>query len=174
MPSLPAARITHFTTRRLRIRVPEKRRDTAFFSLVVERLGAWDNVERVETNPLTGSILIYFTDAHRLFAEATAKNDLFEIDFDAVDAGPGEPIVTRRAVESFQTADNALRRWTQNQVDMRSVLFLLLLAGGTYQLLRRQVAAPAPTLLWYAGDLIGLWNDPPRAPAEAEPHPAAG
>src|SRR5262249_38350679 len=81
MPDLPSARIAHFTPRRLRIRVPEKRRDAAFFDFVQNRLAAWDSVERVETNPLTASILINFSDAQRLLLEAVAKNDFLDIDF---------------------------------------------------------------------------------------------
>jgi hypothetical protein len=159
MPSLPAARVSHYTARRLRIRVPEKRRNTAFFDTVAERLATWDSVERVETNPLTASILIHFSDPQSLFLEAVAKNDLFDIDFDAIFSDASEPVVTRAAMHSFETADHALRHWTQNQLDMRGVLFLVLLAGGLVQLLRRRLDTPAPTLLWYAGDLIGLWSN---------------
>jgi hypothetical protein len=168
MPSLPAARITHFTARRLRIKVPEKRRDKVFFDAVAERLAAWDSVEGVETNPLTASILIHFSDPEGLFLEAAAKNDLFDIDFDAAFGDSSEPVVTRAAVRSFQTADNALRRWTKNEIDMRGVLFVLLLAGGVFQLLRRRLDTPAPTLLWYAGDLMGLWNDRPAGPVHGQ------
>ena len=159
MPDLPAARISHFTARRLRIRVPKKRRNSAFFAAVAERLAAWESVERVETNPLTASVLIHFSDPRGLFLEAVAKNDLFEIDFDAILADPSEPVVSRTAAQSFETADHALRRWTDNQIDIRGLLFLLLLAGGIFQLLRRRFDTPAPTLLWYAGGLIGLWSD---------------
>ena len=159
MPSLPAARISHFTGRRLRIKIPEKRRNTDFFDTVAERLATWDSVEGVETNPLTASILIHFSDPERLFLEASAKNDLFEVDLSAVFGGSSEPVVTKAAVQSFETADHALRRWTQNQIDMRGVIFVLLLAGGLFQLLRRRLDTPAPSLLWYAGDLIGLWSD---------------
>lgn len=161
MPSLPAARISHFTPRRLRIKVPEKRRDRAFFDSVAEHLATWDSVERVETNPLTASVLIHFSEPERLFLEAAAKNDLFDVDLDAAFADSSEPVATQAAVQSFQTADHALRRWTKNEIDLRGVLFVLLLAGGIFQLLRRRLDAPAPTLLWYAGDLIGLWSDRP-------------
>ena len=175
MPSLPAARISHFTPRRLRIKVPEKRRDWAFFDAVADRLATWDSVEGVETNPLTASVLIYFSELERLFLEADAKNDLFDIDFDAAFENSSEPVVTRVAVQSFQTADRALRRWTKNEIDMRGVLFVLLLAGGVFQLLRRRLDAPAPTLLWYAGDLIGLWSDrPPDAPVAVSAGPVPG
>jgi Heavy metal associated domain 2 len=158
MASLPAARISHVTARRLRIKVPEKRRDTSFFSRVADRLAAWESVDRVETNPLTASILIHFSDAERLFLEAIAKNDLFDIDFGAAFAQQSEPAVTRAAVRSFEAVDTAVRRWTENQIDMRSLFFLLLFAGGVIQLLRGRLGAPAPTLLWYAGDLMGLWH----------------
>jgi hypothetical protein len=167
MPSLPVARISHFTARRLRIKVPEKRRNADFFAAVAERLATWESVERVETNPLTASILIHFSDPERLFLEAAAKNDLFDIDFDAAFGDSAAPAVTEAAVRSFETADHALRRWTQNQIDMRGVLFVLLLAGGVFQLLRRRLDAPAPTLLWYAGDLIGLWSNRGPDPAIA-------
>jgi hypothetical protein len=159
----------------LRIRIPEKRRDTVFFDTVAQRLATWDNVEGVETNPLTGSILIYFSDPERLYLEAAAKNDLFDIDLDAAFGNSSEPVVTQAAVQSFETADHALRRWTQNQIDMRGLLFVLLLAGGVFQLLRRRLDAPAPTLLWYAGDLIGLWSDRPADPSlAAAPGPVRG
>ena len=158
MPSLPAARVSHFTARRLRIRVPEKRRDTEFFREAADRLAAWESVNRVETNPLTASILVHFSDPERLFIEAVAKNDLFDIDFDAAFAPQSGPAVTHDAVRTFEAADIAVRRWTGDQIDMRSALFLLLFAGGVFQLLRGRLAAPASTLLWYAGDLLGLWH----------------
>jgi hypothetical protein len=167
MPSLPAARISHFTARRLRLKVPEKRRDTVFFTTVAERLAAWESVERVETNPLTASVLIHFADPQKLLFEAIAKNDLFDIDFSAALADTSQPVVSRAAVQSFETADHALRRWTQNQLDIRGALFLMLLTAGVLQLLRRRVDTPAPTLLWYAGDLIGLWSDRGPDPAIA-------
>jgi Heavy metal associated domain 2 len=167
MPSPPAARISHFTPRRLRIKVPEKRRDRGFFDTVAERLATWDSVERVEINPLTASVLIHFSDPESLFLEAAAKNDLFDIDFDFAIGDSAAPAVTEAAARSFETADHALRRWTQNRIDMRGVVFVLLLAGGVLQLLRRKLDAPAPTLLWYAGDLIGLWRDRRPGPVMA-------
>jgi hypothetical protein len=167
MPSLPAARISHFTNRRLRLKVPEKRRDVPFFSDAAERFSSWDSIERVEINPLTASLLIYYTDPQQLFLEAVAKNDFLDIDFDTVFAQESKPQVMHAATRSFETADFELRRWTQNWLDLRGILFLLLLGGGLYQLLRGRLATPAPTLLWYAGDLLGLWSDRPQNSARA-------
>jgi hypothetical protein len=158
MPDLPSARIVHFTPRRLRLKVPEKRRDASFFDFVRNRLAAWDSVERVETNPLTASILVHFSAPEGLFLEAAGKNDFLDIDLDAIER-PAEPVVTSAAIRSYVAGDDALRSWTANAIDMRSAVFLLLFVGSVYQLLRGRLSTPAPTLLWYAGSLLGLWRD---------------
>jgi hypothetical protein len=162
MPDLPIAEITHATMRRLRIKVPEKRRDNSFFDFVRSRLIAWDAIDRVETNPLTASILLYFSNAERLVSEAVAKNDFLDVDFTTI-TQPAEPGLTHETLRSFISTDHALRRWTHNQIDMRGAAFLLLFAGGVYQLMRGRLSTPAPTLLWYAGNLLGLWSDRPAA-----------
>src|SRR5260370_39390966 len=97
MPSLPAARISHFTPRRLRIKVPEKRRDTAFFDTVAERLATWDSVERVETNPLTASVPVHFSEPPRLFLGAVAQNDPVHIDFYSAFKASSQPLVIQTA-----------------------------------------------------------------------------
>jgi hypothetical protein len=51
-----------------------------------------------------------------------------------------------------------LRRWTEGQLDIRGLLFVVLFLGGIYQLFQGRFAAPAPSLLWRAGSLIGLWD----------------
>jgi Heavy metal associated domain 2 len=174
MPDLPSARIVHFTPRRLRLKVPEKRRDTGFFDFVRNRLAGWDSVERVETNPLTASILVHFSAPEPLFLEAFGKNDFLDLDLDAI-ARPPEPVVTSAAIRSFAAGDSALRSWTANAIDARSAAFLLLFVGGVYQLFRGRLSTPAPTLLWYAGSLLGLWRDHSAGTADrASPEQAAG
>jgi hypothetical protein len=154
----PAAQISHLSARRLRIRVPERRRDTAFFATAAERISAWADVKRVETNPLTASILIHCSDTQKLFADAAvAAEDLFEIDFDNALNSDQDKLVDR-AARTFDATDAALLRWTEGQVDIRAVLFVVFLLGGIYQLFRGVVGAPAPTLLWRAGDVLGLWD----------------
>jgi hypothetical protein len=106
--------------------------------------------------------------------EAAGKNDFLDIDLDAI-ARPAEPVVTSAAIRSYVAGDSALRSWTSNAIDMRSVVFLLLFVGSVYQLFRGRLSTPAPTLLWYAGSLLGLWRDYSTATADrASPEQAAG
>jgi hypothetical protein len=159
----PAAQIYHLSARRLRIRVPGRRRDTAFFETAAERISNWTSVERVEINPLTASILIHCSDTQKVLAEAVAGKDPFEINFDKALNSDQETVVDR-AARKFDMADAALLRWTEGQIDIRGVLFVVFLLGGVYQLFRGVVGAPAPTLLWRAGDLLGLWDGFHRNP----------
>jgi hypothetical protein len=156
MPNPPTARICHLTTRRIRVRIPDKRGDAAFFDDIVDRFSRWHSVERVEANPLTASILVYCSDPQQLLAEITARNDLLAIDFVAEQCA--SETLRNRAAQHFGSADAALRRWTEGELDIRGLLFLLYLVGGVYQLSQGRVSASAPSLLWRAGSLIGLWD----------------
>lgn len=162
MPELPQARVCHFTTSRLRVKIPEKRRDEAFFDTVKGRLATWDSIEQVEVNPLTASVLVHFSDLGGLFAENAVRNDLFALDYDALETDFESPALTEWVKGRWDDADVAVRRLTSGAADLRSAVLVTLLAAGTYQLFRGNIAAPAATLLWYAGDMLRIW-DTPRA-----------
>jgi len=57
---LPQARVCHLAHGRLRLKIPEKRRDEAFFEAVRQQLSR-DGIKRVEVNPLTASVLVQFS-----------------------------------------------------------------------------------------------------------------
>src|SRR5260370_31705802 len=98
MADLPEGRVCHLTTGRLRLKIPEKRRDDAFFRIVEQRLAGWDSVDRVEVNPLTASVLLTFSDPAALFAENALRNDLFTVashEPDGSAARPRQPLTDR-------------------------------------------------------------------------------
>jgi hypothetical protein len=177
MADLPGGRLSHLSVGhlkagRLRIRIPDKRRDDAFFVTVAERLSGWPSVERVEVNPLTASVLIMFSDADALFEEIE-RNGLFVLDTDpaSLAAQEHEPTaLTERARRLWAGADTALRRVSGGSADIRNTAFLVLLASALYQLWRGQVVPPALTSLWYAGDMLSLW----RSTADEAPPSATG
>ncbi len=157
---LPEARIAHATPNRVRLKVPARRYDEAFFRAVEERLRGWRNVERVEVNPLTASILVHFSDPAALMSEAMIGNDLFQIILPQ-DGGdmPGRPLLARLQ-ETMTAADDSLRQWTGEALDLRTAIFAALFVGGLQQLVQGNVAAPAATLLWYAATVLGLPGAP--------------
>jgi hypothetical protein len=174
-PHLPQARVCHCAAGRLRIKIPEKRRDEAFFATVRERLSAWDSIERIEVNPLTASVLVEFSNLASLFAENALKNDLFEVHYDAFAAeGEAPQALTDHAAQAFGKADETIRRWTAGAADLRSAVFVVLVSAGLFQILRGNIAAPAATLLWYAGDMLRVWDRAPRPVGRAEGGEAGG
>jgi hypothetical protein len=156
MTALPEARVSHFATGRLRVKIPGKRHDEEFFAEVAERLSDWDSVNEVKVNPLTASVLVFFEDAAALFAENALKNDLFSVAFDELEAAAGAISLGEQAAAAIGSVDRAIRRWSAGTADLRGALFAALLAGGMYQLLRGNIAAPAVTLFWYALETVSL------------------
>ena len=166
MPELPRARVCHFTTGRLRVKIAEKRRDEAFFDAVKERLASWDSIEQVEVNPLSASVLVHFSDLGSLFAENAVRNDLFALDFDALEADFESPALAEWVKRRWSDTDLAVRRLTSGATDLRGAVLVTLLVAGTYQLFRGNIAAPAATLLWYAGDMLRIWETPASEPGK--------
>src|SRR5258707_14757814 len=175
MADLPAGRVCHLTTGRLRVKIPEKRRDEAFFTNLAQRLASWDSIEKVEVNPLTASVLVHFSDLGALFAESAMRNDLFTVDFDQLEAEDGKPrqALTEWAKQGWADADKALRRWSGGNADIRSTAFLALVLGGILQLFRGQIAPPAATLLWDAGEILRIWETALDKPSKSAPEKAA-
>jgi hypothetical protein len=164
MPDRPRAEISHLTPGRLRLRIPERRRDDAFFARVRQHLSDRSGVVRVDVNPITASVLIQFNGAAEDFA--ARDDDLFELD-----DFPLEPSPLDAVRDEVVAADRTLRQLTGG-ADLRTLLFFALLAGGLYQLVRGNIAAPAVTLLWYACEALGLWG-PPIVPATVPASDAA-
>ena len=175
MPDLPEGRVCHLTIGRLRLRIPEKRRDEAFFKTLEQRLASWDSIERVEVNPLTASVLVHFPDLDTLFAENAMRNDLFTVDLDELESEHGKPrqALTEWAKQRWGDADKALRRWSDGRADIRSAAFLALVAGCIFQLFRGQIAPPAATLLWDAGEVLQIWETALDKPSGTAPQKAA-
>jgi hypothetical protein len=175
MPDLPEGRVCHLTNGRARVKIPEKRRDEAFFHTVNERLASWNSVTAVEVNPLTASVLVHFNDLAALFAENAMKNDLFTIDFEALKAEHDRPrqALTSWARQRWVDADKLLRRWTDGNADIRSVAFLIAVLGALVQLSRGQIAPPAATLLWDAGEMLRVWRTTLDEQSETAPEKVA-
>jgi len=120
-------------------------------------------------------VLVHFRDLGALFAENAMKNDLFTVDFEALRAEPERPhqALTDWARQRWADADKALRRWTDGNGDIRSAAFLIAVMGALVQLYRGQIAPPAATLLWDAGDMLRVWQTALDKPSETPERSAA-
>lgn len=144
---MPQAREVHATSRRLRLRIPSKKGDGSYFSLIKERLAECPGVESAEVNPLTGSTLIlHHTDAATI-ADYATRNDLFRFK-----PWKGSRKTLFESVEDIlDDLNRRLRRVTGGEFDIPSLFFLVLLISGIYQIARGNIGAPAwYSAFWYA------------------------
>jgi hypothetical protein len=147
----PVAFVSHKTRSRIRLKVPSRRKDHAFFASLAEKVSAIEGISSVETSPVTaGVLLMHSSDPDLLVERVMAAGGL----------RPGRHAGTRtnlhrRVSETFDSIDLALRDATANELDAGGAAFLTLLGAGIYQIWRGNIAAiPWYTAAWYAFNLF--------------------
>jgi hypothetical protein len=148
MDVLPEARLCHASPGRLRIRIPQKRGDGAFFQRAQKKLAARFGYAAVAANPVTGSLLL--ADA-RVSPEEVAAFAR-EAGLCALDLTPGP---RRQGVQNIisplRTADARLRQISGGTLDVPSAVFVALVVFGVVEILRGNFKSPPwYTAFWYA------------------------
>ncbi|WP_442756270.1 hypothetical protein ACNHKD_06550 [Methylocystis sp. JAN1] len=150
MAEKPKAHVVHHTPSRVRLRIPAKRHDKAFFSsasrLLEEALDA-----AIETNPATGSILVIAADAPKAVRSLGDASP-----FDVVDERQDGQISLPQLREQVESANARFSRFFGG--DARSYVVLALIGASLLQVARGRTLAPAVTLLWYASEGLRLWS----------------
>jgi hypothetical protein len=176
---MPIAYVEHQIPGRLRLRIPERRGDVAFFQRVVGALSKVPDVSELDGSPLTGSVRIRYSGTAEAIAAAAAKEGLFEIrkrDGEAQPkkppkepASPGAPHGDAGMLDSIATGLSglALFQVTQGQVTGsaaenfwnaygaqrllgRNEIAAGFVLLGLYQLLQGQWLGSASSLFFYA------------------------
>jgi hypothetical protein len=123
--SIPAY-IVHCTPKRLRIKIPARRCQDAFFSDLAWRLSQYAGVIKVEGNPLTASLLI----AHNgSFDVSTLRHP--SLGLDLVDCDGPRP---RQVSQRLADCDRASRASLGGEINLASALVRLAFAAITGQL----------------------------------------
>jgi len=144
----PEAVIRHQMRGRLRVRIPEKRKDRDFFSELDRRLSECPQVAAVETNSLTGSVLVFYEGDAAAVRDYAESRNLFRIAEKA--AGPPP---AGRAGRGLKSLDERIKESTGGAWDGRSAAFIALLSFAGIQILRGNFLPAAGSLIWYAAGL---------------------
>lgn len=149
----PKANIVHHAKGRVRLRVPQKRYDEAFFQEISRRLVTCDTVKHVQVNPRSASVLIlYDGDVPTLLQQAfqVGVTELLDIQF------PSPPVpLTQQLANRLKTVDAAIARRTHGGIDGGAVVVSLLIVAAGVELARGRVFGAIP-MLWYAGQAVGM------------------
>lgn len=148
---LPRGHRVHASPGRLRLRIPEKKGDAAFFARVRDLLASCPVVKEVGINPHTGSILLHYSEGQLpAIAALAAEQNLFHL-VTAWSPRAGRPLnVAVRG--AYRLVDSSIRRLSGGNLDLPETTVLALVGSGAYQLLRGRVVA----LPWYVAFWYGL------------------
>jgi len=157
----PLAYIKHRLPGRMRLKIPQRRGDHAYFERLAEAFALCDGIRQLQLNPHAASLLVVHDehltlDTLRAFVEAEG---LFRLE----DAPPPQYVeessLPHASIADFSAAglsqlDALLRHASDGRFDMRSGLLLGLLALGIQQAAKGHIMAPAFTLFWHALELL--------------------
>lgn len=144
MSHLPEAISVHRTRTRVRLRVPERRGDEAFFASIERAIAAAPGVSGVRVDARTASVLVCHDGDLERLAEHAARARLFawepERDRDV--------LVEMR--EHLRAADVSLHARTGGRWSLDAIAFYALLGAGAYQISRGEVLPAGVALLTMA------------------------
>ncbi len=151
---LPAGYIAHRIGDRVRVRIPERKGDVAYFMRVERDLAACERVMYVEANPLTASILLRYTGANDDLRRDAINLGLFAIE----EIPPSVNPVLTATSERIDQLDRFLQRSSNGSFDLLEVAFVGLIGASIIQVLRGQALGPATTLLAHALTILALYR----------------
>ena len=132
--NLPVAEIVHSMPGRSRLRIADRRGDSAFFASVATTLSSMAGVGKVEVTPLTGSVLIQHGGPIAHIGIAARDAGLFTV-------GEAPPVTAEAPAIEF---------------DPKLLMVAGLIGAALWQISRERVFPPAITLLWYAMHMGGF------------------
>lgn len=141
------AKVSHHVHGRIRVKVPAGKRNAAVLKDITESLNSVPGVRRIETNVLTGSIVVQYDHrAHAAFDESLAAHgvttgifrleppDVSDVDRLAADIEREAEFLAahsdtaRTIVDSVKKLNTGLKRATNNNLDLKVLLPLGLAA----------------------------------------------
>ena len=153
---VPEARIVHRIAGRMRVRVPSRRGDPAYFATVEETLRSLNGIDCVEADPLTGGILILHGIDPGAIVDYAAQKGLFLAKEEEAKKAGGT-VLHDVLGAPFGSFSRRIRAFTGNAADLSGLAVLALLTVGVYQIARGNFAAPAwYTAFWYALGIFKL------------------
>jgi hypothetical protein len=156
MASLPEAFITHVSKGRVRVKIPAKKKHGEYFSQLKNYLAPLPGVVKVETNSLTGSVLVLHSvdlkslEDFKTMSEYSEMMGLFKV----AEREAGNISLGRILAGGFAGLDQSVKGLTAGLLDLPTLGIVGLLGVGVWQISRGDVAVPAVTALWYASSIL--------------------
>ncbi len=151
---IPVARCVHKTATRMRIRIPSRKGDRAFFKALEEQLSQCRQITGSEVNPLTGSVLIFHAGDLAAIADFAERRNIFRLE-----GTKNNPTSLMSAtLSTYRNLDDRLKKLSGGEFDVPAAACVGLSGVGIYKIVRGTLAAPSwHTAFWYALNIF-LWR----------------
>jgi hypothetical protein len=132
----------------MRIKIPQKKGDSAYFLSLNTAMSQLGGIKRLESNPITGSVLFIHNINADAIIEFARANSIFHFHLNSLNQNTN---LHGNIMEAFKGINNQVRGLTGGEIDLWSLSFILLVAVGLYEICMGNFAAPAwYTAFWYA------------------------
>lgn len=147
----PQGEIVHCIAHRMRVRVPARKGDVAYWQTVIDTLKKLPGVTSLRANPATAGILVEHTLPDREVLEFAREQKLFRTTRKQRKAIP----LQKKVTASFSDMNKSVKKFSGGELDVGSLTFLGLVGVGAYQIARGNFTAPAwYTAFWYAMNIF--------------------
>lgn len=144
----PAATLVHETEGRIRLRIPDKRGDRAYFDAAGRALASCPGVRRVSASPLTGSLLILHSGSFDSVSSFARDQALFQV----VPAPPPETFTN--IADEMRRLEERLRSGSEQRWGIAGVTFYGLVGASIWQAIQGRILPPTVTLLFQAMNIF--------------------
>jgi hypothetical protein len=150
--TIPEATIKHRLPGRLRLCIPARKGDLSYFKTVETRLREVSAWKKINSSPLTGSLVIEDDTLDMdAVSDAAESNALFSVQVSAIAHKP----FAKRIVDSISGFNHWIKSLSDGSLDLPGILFLILIVFGLWELARGNLRRPPwYTALWYAFGLF--------------------
>lgn len=146
--------VAHATPRRLRLQAPHKRGDREFFRSVQDQLSQWPDVERVDVNPLSTSVVIHAPDAGAILDLLESSGMLRAMEAPVRDERNEAP----QPKQPSAKPQAHLQRRSPGRLNMARIsVFAVVGASVAFKLARGNNVAAAAMVLFYGGRAAQRW-----------------
>lgn len=147
------ATISHKTAHRLRLHIPQYRRNSGYFARLRDELSKCAGVEYVKANPQTASVLIHHRSTAEEIGRFAEEMRLFSL---AVEKTPCDATsLATRVNRRVSHLNETLTTLTKGSLDLPSASAIGLVAIGLFQsIVRRDLLPSGANMFWWAANLL--------------------
>lgn len=146
------ATVVHQLPGRVRLQIPARLGDVAYFRELVASLSGLADLTKVKTNPLAASVTLEFAGAAAELLRQVSQRAALELHPTAATS----TLIAARHQPGKSRAP--LRLVSGRDIDPLFMIGSAYLALGTFQTLRGKVLVPALSFFWYAFDIFRRAN----------------